>query len=244
MLMTMHLFIFNVLSDLEPIAGSSVVRFQNVLKRGQGVVVSPQLVMTAVHGQCRVGTEFEIISLSNCKRQGVLDMICYKENRVDIALLRLKDGQPPFERWLRVSPRSARGEKLSVLSLPDNIFTGNMVFSVQGAEIHNFYEETALARAQYYSSDGMSGAPIVSGVQSDGSVLVIGVHVAAHDDTEAPPAIKKVKGVAAEADSVSDSAASLAKSIHGHSSFCLMCIASEVPEIMDAISRDLQNGPR
>jgi hypothetical protein len=240
----LFLCLFKVPLDLESIAGSSIVRFQNPLKRGHGVVVSPHLVMTAVHGLCDVGTAFEIISLSNTRRQGDLRMVCYEFGKIDVALLQLKDGQPPFESWLHISPCSTRGQKLSVLSLLDNFFTGGLEFSMQSAEIHNFYKGTAFARAQYYSSEGMSGAPIVTGVQSDGSVLVVGVHVAAHDDTEEPHQIKKVKrGEAAEAESVTDSTASLAQSMHGHSTFCLMCIASKVPKIMDEILRDLQSVP-
>jgi hypothetical protein len=197
--------------------------------------------MTAVHGRFDAGTGFEIISLSNTTRVGVLDMVCYEDNAVDIALLRLKDGEPPFETWLRVATQHAQElDELRFLSLEDNTIPG-FKYSIQPIVIHAVSTETTLAQALYYSADGMSGAPIVTEAQTDGSVHVVGVHIASHDDTVAPPEIKKMKkDAAAEADSVSDSIESLARSIHGHSSYNMMCIANMVPEIIGAISRDLE----
>ena len=195
--------------------------------------------MTALHGQCEIGTGFEIISDNSPDRACTVSVVRFEANKVDMALLRLVEGEPPFEHWLGMMTRPPEyQEEVSVLSLQPGL-AGGMGFSSQSSKIFMFDPTTALCRAQYFASDGLSGSGVITGVQPNGSVLVVGVHVASHDDTDEPPAIKKKKGGVADADSVSRSSDSSASSIHGHSSYCIICIASLVPEIMDTISRDV-----
>ena len=216
----------------------SVVQFRNPLKSGQGVVVSPRLVLTALHGQCDNGVEFEIKSLSDIVRVGKVDVVCFEENKVDMALLRLQDGQPQFEHWLDVMNRPLQiQERVSVLSLQRGLL-GSLGFSSQATTIFMFDPDTTLCRAQYYAMDGLSGSGVITESQSDGLVRVVGVHVASHDDTDSPPPIKKNKEEVVDAGSVSASSDSLARQLHGHSSYCLICVANLVPEIMLQISSD------
>jgi hypothetical protein len=223
-----------------------LVQFQNsgelIIKSGQGVAVSPRLILTALHGM-EVGTEFEITSSSGTVLNGAAFIVSYECNKVDIALLRLKEGQATFQHWLPVATRRINMQEcVSVVSLQPGL-SGGFGFASQPTTIFMFDPETTLCRAQYYAMDGLSGAGIITAPNSaDGSVVVVGVHVASHDNTEQPPPIKKKKGGTADADSVSLSSDSLANAIHGHSAYCLICVANMVPEIMDAIYQDMSDG--
>jgi len=220
----------------------SMVRFRNsgelTLKSGQGVAVSPRLILTALHGM-EVGTEFEMTSLSGEVSSGVAVVVSYEENKVDIALIRLKEGQNLFQHWLRVATRRIEiQEQVSVVSLQPGL-AGGIGFASQPTTIFMFDPDTAMCRAQYYTMDGLSGSGVIAALNpADGSAVVVGVHVASHDSTDTPPPIKKMKGGTADAESVSRSSDSLANAIHGHTSYSIICVANMVSEIMDAISLD------
>jgi hypothetical protein len=184
----------------------SIVRFGNVLKSGQGVAVSPRLVITALHCNCDIGTSFEFTSWPfETKRSGFVHVVCHDVDRVDIALLRLDDGQPPFECWLDIMTRPpGQLEDIRVLSLQHGV-AGGLGLSVQGTSIYMFDSGTTLCRAQYFADFGLSGCGVILKYQSDGSALVVGVHAAFR---------------------------------HESAQYCLICIASMVPEIMEAVARD------
>lgn len=96
--------------------------------------------------------------------------------------------------------------------------------------MHHYFNPLA-----YTCHDGLSGAGVIATVEG-GKYHVVGVHVASHDDTEAPPPIKRQKGgVVATADSVSESNQSLSDSIHGHTSYALICEVKRVVGIDAAI---------
>ena len=213
-----------------------------IIKSGQGVAVSPRLILTALHGM-EVGTDFDITSLSGTQSSGAVAVASYEDNKVDIALLRLKDGQTPFQHWLPVATRPIEiEERVSVVSLQPGL-AGGFGFASQPTRIYMVDHDTALCRAQYYAMDGLSGSGIITAPNpADGRVYVVGVHVASHDSTEAPPPIKKKKGGVADAESLSRSSDALARAIHGHSSYCFICVANMVPEIMEAISQDIRDG--
>jgi hypothetical protein len=219
----------------------SVVSFRNsgelTLKSGQGVAVSPRLILTALHGM-DVGTEFEMTSLSGEVSSGVAVIVSYEENKVDIALIRLKEGQHLFQHWLRVATRRIEiQEQVSVVSLQPGL-AGGIGFASQPTTIFMFDPNTALCRAQYYTMDGLSGSGVVAASNpADGSVVVVGVHVAASHDTPCP--INGTKGETADTDTLSQNSDSSANAIHhGSMSYSTICVANMVPEIMDAITQD------
>ena len=151
----------------------------------------------------------------------------FEKERVDIALLRLQDLEAPFSNSLDVLSREVRyQEKISVLSL-QNGMGGVLDFASQPSSIYMIDSNTALCRAQYYAEDGLSGSAVVTEVEKDGNVKVIGVHVLAHDATvEADPierASKKSKS--ADFESVSSHSETTAKNIHGHIAYCMICVA-------------------
>lgn len=235
----------------------SVVLFENLLLSGQGVIVAPRLIMTALHGKVEVGMAFDIfgfqeeenseeekfadeaISSTPALRRmgtGTVFKIYFEEKKFDIALIQLSEDSPPFEHCLAVA-REAVGlqQPISVLSCRKGT-NGGYGLSAQQSTIVMFDPRSALGRAQYFASDGMSGCGVITTPLRDGSFAVIGVHVAAHDDTDPSPPIKKTKGGGG---SVSDNSSSRDRQIHGHTSYCLFCLAYLVPDILEDISAAL-----
>jgi len=215
-----------------------IVQFSNDLAVGQGIAVSPRLILTALHGTVQNGTPFNITNILSEARSGAVFNQWFEVNVRDIALIKLNDDQQPFQHFLNILERPVKqNEKIMVVSMIPNLL-GVLKFASQDSKVF-MIEDTTLCRAQYYAIDGFSGCGAITEVQPNGEVLVVGVHVASHDNTEEPPPIKKLKGSkAADHESVSSSSNSLSKSIHGHTAYSLICIANLVPELMTEISND------
>ena len=223
-------------------AGYSVVRIcvRNAdleISYGQGVAVSSKYVLTALHGRGDPALEYEVAAMAGTKKKCVLVREWFTANRCDIALMRLKDSRDTFINWLEVRRSVAvLDETIAVLSLIDGL-GGGVGLSCQRSTIHMVDPDTCICRAQYYCSDGYSGSGVVASSQVDGSIKVIGVHCASHDDTVSPPAVTKAKrGGGADVDSVSSNSQSLAKSLHGHTAYSMICVAGLVPELMNFLS--------
>ena len=230
-----------------------LVRFSNALvDSGQGVIVSPRLVLCALHGEFEVGNNFnirvgEMTSIVDAIPQSVkvckLEYQWFENGRKDIALLRLKDEEIDFEKYLGIDTREVRvKDSVNAVSLLLGS-GGNYDYACQGTEVFMIDSGTALCRAKYYAEDGMSGSAIVTQLNSDGNVLIVGVHSASHDATKKAPDIKinNKKQKTADSDSISASLDSLGKNIHDHTSYSLVCIANKVPELMQTINDDLQS---
>lgn len=217
-----------------------VAQISNKLGDGQGIVISPHFLMTALHGSYDVGAPFTIKFITGEVKHGTLYKQWYEADERDISLIKLNKKQSPFQHWLRVLERPIEiNEKIGVLSLMPNL-KNKLKFAYQETKIF-LIEDTTLCRSQYYAMDGLSGCGAITEVQPDGEVMVVGVHVASHNNTEKPPPVKKVKkSTAADAKSVSASVSSLSGSMHGHSSYCLICIANLVPELMTEIAKDIR----
>ena len=130
-------------------------------------------------------------------------------------------------------------QTLRVVGLQDGLTNpdGTDVYSCQ-IEVNVILSGgSSLIQTAYCARDGLSGAGVIIAEQ-DGAYAVVGVHVGAHDTTEVVPAVKKVKygkSTAADADSVSEAHSSLSQSIHGHTAYCLVCVASRVQGLIDFV---------
>jgi hypothetical protein len=217
-------------------------RLKNKLKNGHCVAVSPHLAMTSLHGAFEVGSPFIIVSKSGVERNGAVFITVFESRKVDIALVRLIDGEPLFQRWLGVLDRPPKVfETAAVAYLRDCTVdddTPPYDFDAQSMQIFGVGSASTLCRAQYYTTDGMSGCPVVSEIQRDGSCRLIGVHVASDDSTEEAPPVKKSKSGQVDADSVSECSSSHSRHIHGHTAYARICVAHRVPEIVSAILVD------
>jgi hypothetical protein len=220
-----------------------LVKFNNTLASGQGVVVSPRLVMTALHGSFQNGDKFDVSTTkSSTKKKLSVVHQWFESEKVDIALLQLDGDGEEFPTFLDVLARDVRRqEKVTVLSLQSGM-GGADDFATQPATIYMFDTNTTLCRAQYYAEDGLSGSGVITEIEADGKVKVIGVHVLAHDSTEPGKPIERAtkKSKAADFESVSSNSDSMSRNIHGHTAYCMICVASKVPELMEIIQKSIQ----
>ena len=216
------------------------MKITNTVCHGQGVVVSPNLVMTALHGKFEIDeSEFEITDSSNNVRIGQLYRQWFEEFRVDIALIRLKENVTPFDQAFEVSRHVPKlMDKILIASWQPTL-SGSMQFGIELSRF-TFADDGAIYRAHYYSLDGLSGCGIVTNAQSDGNIRVIGVHSGVHDNTESiEPMVKKGKTSYADFRSVSSSHNSMVKNLHGHNSINLICVASLVPELLGILDDEI-----
>jgi len=134
-----------------------------------------------------------------------------------------------------------RQEKVTVLSLQRGM-GGADDFATQPATIYMFDTNTTLCRAQYYAADGLSGSGVITEVEGDGNVRVIGVHVLTHDATDPPMPIERAskKSKSADFESVSSNSSTHAKNIHGHIAYCMICIASKVNGLVKLIQDSIE----
>ena len=217
-------------------------RLENKLKKGHCVAVSPRLAMTSLHGAFEVGSPFIVVSKTGFERIGAVIITVFESRKVDIALVRLIDGEPLFNRWLGVLNRPPQLLEIAVVAyLRDRTLDNDTPpydFDAQSTKIFGVESASTLCRAQYYTTDGMSGCPVVSEILDDGSCRLIGVHVASDDSTEEVPPVRKRKCGQVDADSVSDSLSSHSRNIHGHSAYAMICVAHKVPDIVSLIQED------
>jgi len=220
-------------------------RLENKLKKGHCVAVSPRLAMTSLHGAFEVGSPFIVVSKTGIERIGAVIINVFESRKVDIALVRLIDGETLFNRWLGVLNRPPKLLETAVVAyLRDRTLYDDRPpydFDAQSTKIFGVESASTLCRAQYYTTDGMSGCPVISEILDDGSCRLIGVHVASDDSTEEVPPVKKRKGgqVDADTDSVSDSSSSHSRNIHGHTAYAMICVAQKVPDIISLIQDDI-----
>ena len=221
------------------IISASIVRIENLLCHGSGVIVGPHLVMTALHGSGNIGDEFEVIMSDGSKKIAAIEVITFTPLVEDMAILRLRCDQSSFVRHLKVLRKMPEVmDDIFVLSMKSQL-NGDYNCTFQKTSIFGFESRTKLFTALYYAEDGFSGSGAVTEVMPNGEVLVVGVHVALSDATVEPPPIKKNKNGTLDSDSVSRNSEGHSKNIHGHIPYGLVCIASMVVDVMAIIDNDI-----
>jgi len=202
---------------------------------GNAVAITPHKALTALHGKGSVGGEVKLVDSTGRGRKATIIFSAFTELAVDIAVVQLCAGENEFPVFIPVCTQPVRllqpivviGMKSGVLDIDSS------VYAVRG-EV-SFIESTVpLFHSTYACHDGLSGAGVIVAVEG-GAFHVVGVHVAAHDDTVAPPPIKRKKGGAACADSVSKNSEATSSSIHGHTAYTLICEVKRVIDIDAAI---------
>ena len=216
---------------------------ENKLKKGHCVAVSPRLVVTSLHGGIEIGAPFIIVSKSGVERIGIVDISVFELRKVDVALVRLIDGEALFQHWIQILDRAPDVlEKAVVAYLRGRILEDDAPpydFDAQSTQIFGVESATTLCRAQYYTTDGMSGCPVLSDILPDGSRRLIGVHVASDDATEVVCRIKKRKNGDIDAVSVSSGSSTHSRNIHGRTAYSMICIVQNVPQIVELIRQDI-----
>lgn len=201
-------------------------------KRGNAVAVSETKALTSLHGYATLLQEVQLFDFRGIRRCGRIIFVQFEENEVDIALIELIDGS--FEFYKPVfKGKATLGMDLHVFGRTTSLVGDETLGYYETSKI-SCVEPTTLVRASYHTQDGMSGAGIIV-AEEHGSFHVLGVHVGRGDETVAPPQIKRHKSGAASQESVSENSSATSSNIHGHSSYCLICVAARVENLVALI---------
>ena len=204
------------------------------------MAVTTKKALCALHGKCLVGDVVSLIDSHGIRRIAVVRFQKFETNRVDIALLVLSEGEELFKTFVPIADTAVKLlDELYVFGRTTDPGAGiDTMTVVCGTGRVNAIQEGALIRSFYTGYDGLSGAGVVILEIIDNEFRLAGVHVATNDYTSSPPPIKKKKGNVADADSTSASTGSLARSIHGHIAYCLICEIQRVPELVSLLAVD------
>jgi hypothetical protein len=203
--------------------------------RGNAVAVTATKALTALHGQCSVGDKVTLVDSSGRNRIATVIYSEFVELQVDIAVVEVCAGENVFSIFIPVCAKPVHLlQEIIVIGMKPDLSDRESSMYASSGQVTYIEPSVPLFRSAYPCQDGLSGAGVIATVEG-GKYHVVGVHVASHDDTEAPPPIKKKKGGVASADSVSESNQSLSDSIHGHTSFALICEVKRVVGIDAAI---------
>ena len=205
--------------------------------RGNAITITPTKALCALHGAIALNERVELYDHRGIKRTATVLFQAFEELVVDIALLELTADARCFDKYVPVASRPVKlSQEIYMIGMIRSIDKKDNVPVCEVSRVTSIETSKSLFRSNYTGYDGLSGAGVIVLENIGNEFRVAGVHVATHDDTESPP-IKKLKGsVAAEAESVSQSSESLAKSIHGHTAYSLICEVQRVPELFHFIT--------
>ena len=227
------MFIFFVDDFTSMLGASFYIHFDTF--RGNAVAVTETKALTALHGKCSVGDEVTLVDSSGRKRRATVIYSQFAELQVDIAVVEVCAGENVFSIFIPVCAEQVHLlQQIFIIGMKPDLSDRESSMYASSGQVTYIEPSVPLFRSAYSCQDGLSGAGVIATVEG-GKYHVVGVHVASHDDTKAPPPIKKKKGGVASADSVSESNQSLSDSIHGHTSFSLICEVKRVVGIDAAI---------
>jgi hypothetical protein len=210
--------------------------------RGNAIAITSSKALSALHNCCAVGELVTLIDSHGHSRIALVKFAKCEEMLVDIALLELQVDQRPFSSFVPIATAPVKLlQRLYVIGRVPSLTADETIPVTASCEVNSIHFRGTLFRSNYTGYDGLSGAGIVVVERINNQYRLAGVHVATHDDTESPPPIKKLKSSAADADSASASNDSLAKSIHGHTAYCLICEICRVSELIQLIVDDDSN---
>ncbi len=205
------------------------------------MAVSKTLALTALHSPVERGTVVELTTINGTKLAGKVVVSCFEENLVDIALVQLNNpfNFDNFVPWSNEPVRLA--QDILVVGLRYETFGEQLAPYARKSSVDLIEKSfgSALFQASYYNFDGCSGAGVVT-TKRNGTLSVIGVHVASHEDprvadddytheessfgTKNTKKKKKVDKEFIEA--------SINSAIHGHTSYSLVCEIGRVEDVV------------
>ena len=205
-------------------------------EKGNAVAVGLVYAITALHGKFAKGAEVELVDIHGVKRMATVMVANFVDKKADMSLLQLRSGEAPFRasEFIEICRVPVYlGQEIDVIGLVSNS-EDEATLSFETCRV-TVIDSGAIFHSNYVGRDGLSGSAVIVSLGATG-YRVVGVHVGTHDDTASPPPInKKRKGGHASAEEATDSASSLASSLHGHMAFCLICEVARMPDIMAAL---------
>ncbi len=179
--------------------------------------------MTALHANVSVGTEVLLRGKGGTTRSTTVVFSEFVLKIVDIAVLELDKDEPDFDYYIELAQNLVSVlDKITIIGLKPDEHDELGIYSAH-CQV-NFIQpskDSTIFESDYTSTAGLSGAGIVTVVEH-GQFHLVGVHVAAHDDTEEPPNKKNKK---ATVKMLSDDVDSLSNGLHGHRARTLICEA-------------------
>jgi hypothetical protein len=190
------------------------------------VAITPRRALTALHTNVTIGTEVGLRTTRGIERFGTVVFCSFRPFEVDIAVVELAMGEADFEHTIEIAQHPVRiGQEIRILGLKKNRHDEIGPYFAR-CEV-NYIDpsvESSIIESDYTSHDGLSGAGIITIVEGS-RYHVIGVHVASHDETVAPPNQKKPKRTLKETGEDLDS---ISSGLRGHRAYTMICEAIQV----------------
>lgn len=197
-----------------------------------GVAISNKRALTSLHGMVPLNTPVTITTRNGTKIQGRVEFERFERNMVDIAVI-IIESSAVFNHFMPYCDQPVRlAQQIAVIGLKylsDGDTVGPYARLSSVDSIEELGESSALFHAQYYNFQGCSGTGVITTVVDD-KLVVVGVHVASHDDSRWEGTKGKKKRP------YSDLEASVASAIHGHTAYSLVCEIARVPDLLELLS--------
>ncbi len=200
---------------------------------GNGVAISKNRALTAVHRNLDIGTVVHAIDRHGRKLRGTLSFVRYQADLVDIAVIELDEGLE-FQHFTPYATTEVKlRQKITVLGLIELANGSVQVFSTDTqVNIIEDVKGSTLFYASYYSQEGLSGASILTINDGDG-FKVVGVHVAAQSNTvKISPAKKKAK-INERLNKLEKDAMTINIDRHAKGTYCIICEVARVEGLID-----------
>jgi hypothetical protein len=193
---------------------------------GQVAIVHKRWALTTMH--CTIGIAVTIEDwLGSWTRKGTVVNALYMVNKVDLASVKLDDGEDDFANMFSVYTEAPTYDQ-SIWVLGFERVVESVYFAVSQSTIRSLItceNEITMCTAQYYSYDGLCGGGVVV-CDEDGDVKLVGLHCLSHDSTETVAPVKAASphSKSPSTRSVQDSVNSIAAMLHGHTSFQMFSV--------------------
>jgi hypothetical protein len=150
-------------TEVEKVLDCTVIIKSVTGSRGNGIVVAPNKLLTALHGCFKNNDIFDIVDRRGISRRGFVKESWYSASRVDIAVIELNEGSTSFDRFMRVHPTPVNlGDDLSVISRRAVDGPDEVTECVEKTAVTAVISNTAIFHSTYYSEAGMSGCGVVA----------------------------------------------------------------------------------
>lgn len=232
--------------EIEKVLDCTVIIKSSEGASGNGIIVTSNKIVTALHGLFGENDHFDIIDRHGHLRAGLVKKNWYSANIVDIALIVLNPGSAPFESFMPVHTTPVKlGSELGVMSRRAVPGTDEYTECYEKSNVNAIIKDTSIFHSTYYAEAGMSGCGVVT-VPAGNRFALAGVHVASHDKTEAVDTLesdadadtrpsKKRARTTVTREEFNDAMMTVNSNIHGHGSYCLICEVSRVDGLLDLI---------
>ena len=196
---------------------------------GNAVAIDSKRALTALHVDVKINTILTLRTMNGHKLNARVVFCAFSEHEFDIAVVELLPGEADFLHFVELARRPVIiGQYMTILGMKKNIHDDLGYYRATcQANFIDPSENSAIIQSDYTSHKGLSGAGIFVIIE-DGQYHLVGVHVASHDETSAPPNKLQKNRTKKQ---LGDSVDSLSDDIHGHRAFTMICEAYRVPDL-------------